>query len=153
MKAPSILPFLRIPEPPLKAATVDMLRAYLLTASLAATLMEFVILVAIVVFGCSQETFESTGFRLTIMLVLLAAVLAIRQIAGATFRSAVAHRYATFSAVSSETYTAQTVAQTRAGTRAGTRAQTVTISPTCPARPLVVLHLRLSRRLFELAER
>jgi hypothetical protein len=137
MKAPSILPFLRIPEPPLKAATVDMLRAYLLTASLAATLMEFVILVAIVVFGYSQETFESTTFRLTVMLILLAAVLAIRQIAGATFRSAVAQRYATFSGVSSKTVTAQTV----------------TISPTCPGRPLVVLHLRLSRRLFELAER
>ncbi|WP_158903760.1 hypothetical protein [Burkholderia sp. L27(2015)] len=141
MKAPSILPFLRIPEPPLKAATVDMLRAYLLTASLAATLVEFVILVAIVVFGCSQETFESTGFRLTVMLILLVAVLVTRQIAGATFRSAVAHHYATFSGVSSETVTPQTATQT------------VTLSPTCPRRPLVVLHLRLSRRLFELAER
>jgi hypothetical protein len=97
MKAPSILPFLRLPEPPMKAATIDMLRAYLLMASLAGTLMEFVVLVAIVVFGCSEGSFESTTFRLTVMLVLLAAVLATRQIAGATFRSAVANRYATFS--------------------------------------------------------
>jgi len=145
MKAPSILPFLRLPEPPLKAATIDMLRAYLLMASLAATLMELVVLVAIVVFGCSEGTFESTTFRVTVMLILLAAVLATRQIAGATFRWAVVHRYATFSGAVSETVTAQTVTPAAPAT--------VTISPTCPRRPLVVLHLRLNRRLFELAER
>jgi len=141
MKAPSILPFLRMPEPPMKAATVDMLRAYLLTASVAASLMELVVLIAIVVFGCSEETFQTTAFRLTVMLILLAAVLAIRQIAAAAFQSAVANRYAAFSGVSSETVAAQTVTET------------VSISPTCPGRLLVVLHLRLSRRLFELAER
>jgi hypothetical protein len=126
-----------MPEPLMKAATVDMLRAYLLTASLAAMLVELVVLAAIVVFGISEETFQSKAFRLSVILILLATVLATRQIARAAFRSAVANRHVTFSGVLFETVTAETV----------------TVSPTCPGRPLVILYLRLNRRLFELAER
>ena len=60
----------------MKSCTIDMLRAYLTTASIAAVLMEALALIALAVFGMSEEVFQSGAFRPGASLVILAAVLA-----------------------------------------------------------------------------
>jgi hypothetical protein len=115
----------------MKPSTIDMLRAYLITASLAATLMEAVALLALFPFGMSEEAFQSTPFRLVACASIVGAVMLIRQLARVAYRSAVANHYATFR---------------------GSHAQEVALSPGCPGRRLVILHLRFNRRLFELVD-
>lgn len=48
----------------MKPSTVDMLRAWLLLASLVATFIDAVVLVAIGVFGVPERVFETATFRI-----------------------------------------------------------------------------------------
>lgn len=115
----------------MKPSTIDMLRAYLITASLAATLMEAFILLALFPFSVPAADFQSTPFRLMACVLIVGAVMLVRQLARAAYRSAVANKYATFR---------------------GSQSQVVALSPGCPGRSLVILHLRFNRRIFELVD-
>jgi hypothetical protein len=115
----------------MKPSTIDMLRAYLLTASLAAAFLEVLVLIGHLLFGISEAAFLSVSFRLGVAVVIVCIVLATKRIAHGAFRSAVSNRYATCG---------------------GARSEAVYISPECPVRALVILHLRFNRRLFDLVE-
>lgn len=112
----------------MKPSTIDMLRAYLLAASLAAALMEIIVVAALLAFGASARTFQTAPFRLGMAFVILCAVLVIKRIARAAFRSAVTNHYARFS---------------------DPRSSSVVVSAACPKRQLVILHLRFQRLLFD----
>ena len=114
----------------MKSSTIDMLRAYLMTASLAAMSIEIAVLVSLELFGVPEQVFASTVFRASAACAIIGAVLITRHLAQIAYRSAVMHRYATLSGVNS---------------------QNVAVSPACPVRMLVILHLRFSRRMVDLA--
>lgn len=105
-----------------------MLRAYLMTASLAAMSIEIAVLVSLELFGVSERVFASTVFRASAACAIIGAVLMTRQVAQIAYRSAVTHRYATLS---------------------GTNSQSVAVSSACPVRMLVILHLRFNRRVVD----
>ena len=90
---------------------------------------EALALVALAVFGMSEQAFQSAAFRLGASVVIVAAVLATRHVAYLAFCSALKNRYARIR---------------------GTDAQVVSVSPAFPGRQLVILHLRLTRSRFEL---
>lgn len=117
---------------PMKSPTIDMLRAYLMTASLAAMSIEIAALVSLELFGVPEHVFASAMFRVCALSAIIGAVLATKYAANRAYRSAVAHRYARSS-----------VANIRG----------VVVSPACPVRSLVILHLRFNRRTVELAGR
>jgi hypothetical protein len=114
----------------MKPSTTDMLRAYLLTASLAAAAIEAVTLILIGLFGVSEEVFTSTTFRAIVVLTIVCIVVITRQVARAAFVSAVSHNYASFS---------------------DGHSNAISVSPACPVRFLVVLHLRFNRKDIEWA--
>ncbi|MGF6245137.1 MULTISPECIES: hypothetical protein [Paraburkholderia] len=114
----------------MKPSTINMLRAYLLTASLAAIVIDVAALLAIGLFGVPEDVFTSTTFRLVAVAVIVCFVLVTRHVARAAFVSALSQRYATFSAA---------------------HANAIEISPVCPVRMLVVLHLRFNRTAIEWA--
>jgi hypothetical protein len=117
---------------PMKPPAIDMIRAYLLTASLAAAGIDAIVLMALLVCGCSEDALRTSTFRLVAALAVIAVVLVTKQLARTAFRSALAHRHATVG---------------------GAPARVVSISSACPARALVILHLRFNRCRFALAER
>jgi hypothetical protein len=98
-----------------------------MTASLAAAAIEALVLIALFLFGISEEAFQSTAFRLGACALVAAAVLVARQPACLAFRSALKNRYATVF---------------------GADGETLSVSPHFPGRQLVMLHLRFSRKLF-----
>jgi hypothetical protein len=114
----------------MKTSTREMLRAYLMTASLAATAIEALVLIALFLFDISEVAFQSTAFRLGACAFVVAAVLVTRRLAYLAFRSALKNRYATVF---------------------GAEGETISVSRHFPGRRLVILHLRFSRKLFELA--
>ncbi|RFU48392.1 hypothetical protein [Paraburkholderia sp. DHOC27] len=131
MKAPSMqTPTCFHQVAAIKSSTVDMLRAYLITAALAAMSIQVAALVAMDVFGVSEQFFTSSLFRMCAAVVVAAAVLIVKHVANVVYCSAVAHRYATLK---------------------GANGQRVAVSLACPVRALVILHLRFERRRFELA--
>jgi hypothetical protein len=111
-------------------ATIAMLRAYLVTASLAAAAIQMGALVSIGLFGVPEDVFTSGTFRLAAAATIVCIVLLIKRIARAAFLSALSHEYAIV-----------TDAQSNA----------TSVSPICPVRTLVILHLRLNRRPIEWA--
>jgi hypothetical protein len=115
----------------MKSSTIDMLRAYLITASLAAMVIEIAALISIEWFGVSEHVFTSLVFRASAVSAIIGAVLMTKHAAHMAYRSAVAHHYATLSEANS---------------------QSVAVSPACPVRMLVILHLRFDRRTLDLAE-
>src|SRR5579864_625468 len=114
----------------MKSSTREMLRAYLTTASLAVAAIEPPVLIALFLFGISAEAFQSTAFRLGACALVVAAVLGTRRLACLAFGSALKNRYAKVF---------------------GADGDSISVSPHLPGRQLVMLHLRFSRRLFELA--
>lgn len=114
----------------MKPFTIEMLRAYLQTASLAATAIVAAVLLSIGLFGVSEGVFTSTMFRATTALTIVCVVLVTRQVARAAFFSAVSHRYASFT---------------------DQHFNSISVSPACPMRMLVVLHLRFNRKAIEWA--
>lgn len=114
----------------MKPSTIKMFRAYLLTASCAAMAIEAAALLAIGLFGVSEDVFTSLTFRTTTAVAILCAVLLTRIVARAAFASALYHHYATI---------------------ADGRSNTISVSPVCPVRMLVILHLQFNRRAIEWA--
>jgi hypothetical protein len=114
----------------MKPATIDMLRAYLLTASFAAAAIEVAALLSIDLFGVSEDVFSSQTFRAAIVVVIVCIVLVTRQVARAAFVSALSNHYAS---VPDE------------------HSNAISVSPACPVRLLVVLHLRFNRTAIEWA--
>jgi hypothetical protein len=115
----------------MKPSTVDMLRAYLMTASLASVFIATLALAALVVFGISDETFQTPAFRAGAVAAIICLVLLTKKAAKLAFHSAVANRHAT---------------------PIGPLGHSISISRECPGRPLVILHLRFSRRLPDLVD-
>jgi hypothetical protein len=114
----------------MRPSTIDMLRAYLLTASLAAIAIEAAALLSIGLFGVSEDVFTSMTFRVASIVAIVCMVLVTRQVARAAFVSALSHRYASFSEEHSNA---------------------IILSPACPDRMLVSLHLRFNRQAIECA--
>lgn len=114
----------------MKPTIPDMLRAYLIPASLGAALLETVILFAYALFRVSDSAFQTLSFRLTAAGVVVMVIAVTRQRAYIAFRRAVSERYACCH---------------------GPAGETIYLSPACPERSLVMLHLRFSRRSFMLA--
>ena len=108
----------------MKPSTVEMLRGYLMMASLAATAIDAVVLLAVGVLGVPERAFEAAPFRVGVLVVVALAVFVMRGLARSAFRSAVANHHAIVR---------------------DTPCQTVSISADCPFRLLVVFHLRLNR--------
>jgi len=111
----------------MKPSTVEMLRACLLVVSLAATLIEAVVLVALGVFDVPARVFEAAPFRVGVLVVVALTLVVVRKLARAAFRAALSNRHAIVS-------------------DAG--CQTVCVSADCPLRLLVIFHLRLNRARF-----
>lgn len=101
-----------------------MLRAWLLVASLAATFIDAVALVAAGVFGVPERVFEAAPFRLGALAAIALTLVVTRNLARSAFLSAIATRHAVVS---------------------DTACQTISLSADCPLRLLVVFYLRLNR--------
>jgi hypothetical protein len=112
----------------MKPSTIDMLRAYLLTASLAAAAIQAAALLSIILFGVSEDVFTSMTFRIAAAAIIVCIVLVIKRIARAAFVSALSQCYATITDAHSNA---------------------TSVSPVCPVWMLVILHLRFNRRPFE----
>jgi hypothetical protein len=115
----------------MKPATVDMLRAHLMVASLTAMGAEVLACLALLVLPVSQRALSSMPFQLLAVAVIVSGVIVTRQFAHAAFQLALQGHYAT-----------------------GTNrlARPVAIASDCPRRWLVILHLRLTGKAFVLAE-
>lgn len=111
-------------------ATIAMLRAYLLTASLAAAAIQMAALLSVDLFGVSETVFTSGTFRLAAVATIVCTILGVKRIARAAFLSALSHDYATITDAHSNA---------------------TSVSPVCPVRMLVILHLRFNRRPIEWA--
>ena len=79
----------------MKPATVDMLRAHLLVASLTAMGAEVLACLALLVLPVSQSALSSLPFRLLAIAVILSGVIVTRQFAHAAFELALDSRFAT----------------------------------------------------------
>ncbi|ACC70370.1 hypothetical protein PPMP20_32410 [Paraburkholderia phymatum] len=107
----------------MKQTTVQMIRAHVVTASLAATTID-VFVVGLLFFCKYPETlFETRSFRELAFALLVAAVLIMRHAARIAFRAAVNRRHAHY---------------------LGPRRDAVCVSAMCPARSLVILHLHFT---------
>ncbi len=107
-----------------------MLRAYLIPASLGAALLEMVILFAYGLFRVSDSAFQTVSFRLAAAAMVVLVIAITRHRAYVAYQRAVNGRYACCH---------------------GPAGETIYLSPACPDRSLVMLHLRFSRRSFMLA--
>jgi hypothetical protein len=128
MKAPSIFLSPVSTSCATKTSTIDMLRAYLVTASLAATAIEALALLSIGLFGVSEHVFASVTFRVASVVTIVCIVLVTKRVARVAFMSALSHRYASFT---------------------DGHSNAIAVSPVCPVRMLVILHLRFNRRAIE----
>ncbi|MFP6560809.1 hypothetical protein WJ542_21280 [Paraburkholderia sp. B3] len=112
----------------MNSSTIDQWRAHLLVASLAATLIQAIVLASMLVLAAPETFFTSTAFRLGVGGMVIAAVFLTRRVAGSAFRSALASNHVWLG---------------------GERHCTVSLSSDCPRRALVVLYVRLNRRTFD----
>ncbi|WP_392393485.1 hypothetical protein [Paraburkholderia caledonica] len=113
----------------MKPATVDMLRAHLMVASLTALAADVLACVTVAALPGAQHLFVSATFRFAALAMVAGGVIVARQIAQAAFHLAVADRYANV---------------------AGLYARPVAVAPDCPRLWLVILHLRLTGTPFVL---
>ncbi|WP_109482697.1 hypothetical protein [Paraburkholderia sp. C35] len=107
----------------MKHTTVRMIRAHLVTASVAATVIDVCVISLLFICKFPQTLFETASFRLLTFALLLAAVLITRRAAHVAFRAALRRHHAHF---------------------IGPRRDAVCVSAICPARGLVILHLHLT---------
>ncbi|WP_144152426.1 hypothetical protein [Paraburkholderia sp. BCC1885] len=112
----------------MKPATITMLRAYLLTASLAAAAIQVGVLASIGFLGISEDVFTSATFRLAVLAIIACIVLVVKRMARAAFVRALSYDYAVVTDAPS---------------------RKTSVSPVCPGRVLVILHLLLNRRPIE----
>jgi len=115
----------------MRLPTTDQLRANLVVASLAATFLQAWVVLAIGVFGVPQSVFMSSTFRLVTILFVVSVVVGVHVVANACFHAAIEYGYAR---------------------PAGGCDRAVTLSPYCPRRSLVALHLRFRARAFRIGE-
>lgn len=108
-------------------AAIGECRAHLFVASLSAMLIQLVLLPSLIFLGARETLFTTLTFRLAIGAIVVAALFGVRALSRSAFRSAVASRHVRY--------------------RSPTR-QIAFISPACPRRALVILHVRLNRRKF-----
>jgi hypothetical protein len=113
----------------MKPATIDMLRAHLLVASLTAAGTEALLCIALPMLPISQAFFSSTSFRLFALALIVGGVVVAREFAHAAFDLAVKRHHA----IPADAGTWQVAAATD-----------------CPRHWLVVLHLRLTGQSFVL---
>ncbi|MBN3846531.1 hypothetical protein G3N58_06745 [Paraburkholderia sp. Ac-20342] len=113
----------------MKPATIDMLRAHLLVASVTAMGADTLLCVTLPMLPVSHTFFASMSFRLFALALIVGGVVVAREFAQVAFEFAVKHDYAT----------------------AGGHVSPVAIAAGCPRRWLVVLHLRLTGQAFVLA--
>jgi hypothetical protein len=106
--------------------TVDMLRAYLMTASMLAVCIDGAILLAVLVFHVPDSIFEGSSFRLISVCTLVVSTMAVRHRAMRAFQRALEFRHAI---------------DTGSGCP-------VLVDSSCPSFALVVLYLRMSQREF-----
>jgi hypothetical protein len=116
----------------MKTVTVDMLRAHLLVASLTAVGAEVLVCVALLILPVSQAFFGSASFRLFAMALIVGGVITAREFAQAAFESAIEQHHAM-------------------PLRRSAWPDAFAVRADCPRRWLVVLHLRLTGKPFELA--
>jgi len=107
-----------------------MLRAYLIPASLAAALTEVGAILTLMLFRVSEQAFHSLTFRVMSAVIIATAVVLTRQRAYRAFRAAVDARFVSYH---------------------DSNEQTLYLSPACPEREWVMLHLRFRRIAFRLA--
>ncbi len=113
-----------------KSVTVDMLRAHLLMAALAAMVVQVAALASLLLLGISESVFDSAAFRVSCVLVIVVGILAARHIAHFAFGGAVKSGHAVC---------------------CDQRTRRISVASDCPRRHLVILHLRLTGIPFELA--
>jgi len=106
--------------------TVEMLRAYLVTASLLAMGMDGTIVIVALVVHVPDAVFEGSMFRLVALTMLVACTVAVKVRAMHAFRRAVKGRTAIDAGIGCP----------------------VLVDCSCPSLGLVIFYLRLSRREF-----
>lgn len=114
----------------MRPSIADMLRAYLIPASLAAAATELAAVLAFLLFRLSTESFHTISFRAGAACVIVAAVVVTRRRAYCAFRLALQKRYVCYH---------------------DTNGKTLYVSPACPQREWVILHLHFHRIAFHLA--
>jgi hypothetical protein len=112
----------------MRPSTIEQLRAHLVVASLAATLIQIPVLIAMLFFRVPASVFMLPSLRLGMLATVVCIVFFIRGRSRAAFRSAVASGHVSVN---------------------GRRRPTVSLSPQCPRRLLVAFHLKLNSRLFD----
>ena len=115
----------------MKPVTADMLKAYLIAASLTAMAIEVLAFVALLLLPVSQHDFSSTPFRIFAFSAIICGVIAIRRSAHVAFDMAVQRRHVMSYIMTS---------------------RPVSVTHNCPRRWLVTLHLRFNGRPFVVAQ-
>jgi hypothetical protein len=115
-------------SPAMSPSTIRQLRAHLVLASLAAALIQVLVLIAMLVFRVPARIFMVPSLRLGMLAAIVCIVLFIRGRSRAAFMSAVASGHVIVN---------------------GWQRGVISISPQCPRRLLVVFYLRLNSRLFD----
>lgn len=115
-----------------KSSTVEMLRAYLIAASMGAALIDACVVIAMFVFDVPQRVFTTVDFRLAMGASLVLLLLAMRSVANAAFRAAVSSRHATLCQSGGVSV-----------------ARPVTLRDDCPHRLLVLFHIYINRKRFD----
>lgn len=113
-----------------KFVTVDMLRAHLLTAAFTAMVVQVASLASLLLFGVAESVFDSSAFRASCVLAIIAGTLVARRVAHVAFSGAMKSHHATC---------------------CNRPMKCISVASDCPRRLLVILHLRLSGIPFELA--
>ncbi|HEX7937150.1 MAG TPA: hypothetical protein VF573_29300 [Paraburkholderia sp.] len=111
----------------MKPATVDMLRAHLMVASLTALAADVLACVTVAVVPGAQHLFVSSTFCLIALALMASGVIVTHQVAHAAFHLAVEERHASAASLHS---------------------RLVAVAADCPRRWLVILHLRLTGKPF-----
>ncbi|WP_043201988.1 hypothetical protein [Paraburkholderia acidipaludis] len=112
----------------MKPTIIEQCRAYLYLAGLAATLIQAVVFISIVIFRVPQDIFTAPAFRIGIAVAIAGVTWGLRHLAREAFRSALASRHAHL---------------------VGWERRTVALSAQCPRRSLVLLHVRLNRHTLD----
>lgn len=114
----------------MKRSTVIQCRAYLFVGSVAALIIQVAVVGSMLVFDVPAAVFASSAFRVAVVAIVVASVLAAQWVAARSFRVALARHDIVF---------------------ADEGHSNITLSSQCPRRAFVMLHLRLNPRRFAMA--
>jgi hypothetical protein len=79
---------------PMNRATAVSIRAHLVTVSIAAMVIDAIVLVAMNLFDFSESTFETSDFRFAVVVLIVIALASMRLLALAAYRRALSQRRA-----------------------------------------------------------